>query len=76
MRSIKELRELTGLSQTAFSKKYNIPKRTIENWETGTRKPPAYVLELLESVINEDLALVLDEQGEIVKKRMYEDEDA
>ena len=46
--TIKEIRELTGLSQKDFSYKYHIPKRSIENWETGLRKCPQYVLELLE----------------------------
>ena len=37
-----------------FAKKYNIPKRTLEGWEAGKRKPPVYVLELLERVVRED----------------------
>lgn len=52
---IKKLRELTGLSQQAFSEKYKIPKRTIENWEGGKRNPPAYVISLLERVVKEDI---------------------
>ena len=35
--SICNLRSLTGLSQQAFSDKYEIPKRTIEDWERGRR---------------------------------------
>ena len=53
--TIKELRTLTGLSQQAFSDKYEIPKRTIEDWETGRRKPPEYVVKLLERIIKEDI---------------------
>ena len=52
--TIKEIRSLTGLSQAAFAQKYDIPKRSIENWEEGHREPPAYVLKLLERVIMED----------------------
>ena len=52
--TIKELRALTGLSQKAFSDKYEIPKRTIEDWETGRRTPPEYVTKLLERVVKED----------------------
>ena len=51
---IKELRTLTGLSQTAFGEKYDIPMRTIQNWEKGVRVPPTYVLKLLERVVKED----------------------
>lgn len=50
----REIRQLTGLSQDAFSKKYDIPKRTIENWESGNRKAPEYVMQLLERVVKED----------------------
>ena len=48
---IKEIRELTGLNQTDFAKKYNIPLRTYQNWEGGKRNPPEYVLTLLQMVV-------------------------
>ena len=51
---IKEIRNLTGLSQQAFSEKYKIPKRTIEDWEAERRTPPEYVVLLLGRVIKED----------------------
>ena len=51
---LKEMRKLLVLSQAAFGKKYNIPVRTIEQWESGRRKAPIYVLELLERVVTED----------------------
>lgn len=50
----KEIRELSGLSRTDFSKKYNIPLRTLENWDSGTRVPPDYILELLERAVRID----------------------
>ena len=52
--TIKEIRALTGLSQARFGEFYGIPKRTIEEWETGRRKPPEYVLRLLERAVRED----------------------
>lgn len=52
--TIKEIRILTGLSQQAFSDKYEIPKRTIEDWEAGRRNPPEYVTSLLERAVKED----------------------
>lgn len=51
---IKEIRARTSLSQEKFSQKYKIPKRTIEDWETGRREPPGYVIYLLERVVKED----------------------
>jgi len=52
---VKKIRELTGLNQSEFSRKYNIPLRTIQDWEAERRTPPEYVLELLERVVNEDV---------------------
>lgn len=52
--NLKSIRKLSGLSQQAFSKKYSIPRRSIENWETGKRVPPAYLLLLLERAVRED----------------------
>ena len=49
--TVKEMREKLGLTQELFAMRYNIPKRTIENWETGKRTPPPYVLEMLENAI-------------------------
>lgn len=53
--TIKELRELTNLSQVAFAKKYNISRRTLEDWEYNKRTPPAYIIELLEFKVKADI---------------------
>jgi DNA-binding transcriptional regulator YiaG len=45
--TIKEARLSAGLTQQRMSEIFEIPKRTIENWEAGTRKPPAYVEKLV-----------------------------
>lgn len=60
---IKELRILSGLSQQAFSDKYKIPKRSIENWESGKRTPPEYVIILLERAVKEDIKKIEEERG-------------
>lgn len=54
MKTIKEIRALTGLSQVKFSEQYGIPRRTIESWESGERKCPPYVTELLARAVRED----------------------
>lgn len=41
------VRNISGMTQQRFAWEYNIPLRTIENWDAGTRTPPNYVLELL-----------------------------
>ena len=45
---IKAARAATGLSQVLFAKKTNVPRRTIENWESGISTPPDYVVYLIE----------------------------
>ncbi len=47
MMTIKEARLSAGLTQQRMSEVFEIPKRTIENWEAGIRKPPAYVEKLI-----------------------------
>lgn len=53
--NIRELRKQLGDTQTAFAERYNIPFRTIQNWEAGVRTPPEYLLQLLESRVHEDV---------------------
>lgn len=53
--NIREMRTLLGDTQSEFAARYNIPFRTVQNWETGVRKPPKYIAELLESRIRADL---------------------
>ncbi len=52
---IREMRNALGDTQSEFAARYHIPFRTIQNWETGKRTPPEYVVNLLESRINADL---------------------
>lgn len=54
--TIKSLRAASGMTQQAFADYFGIPKRTIENWEGGQRKCPAYLLELMQyKLIHENL---------------------
>lgn len=52
---IREMRSKLGITQGEFAARYNIPFRTIQNWETGSRKPPEYIIDLLERQVKEDL---------------------
>lgn len=58
MKTAKEIRKLSGLSQTQFSEKYNVPVQTLRHWEQGQRKCPEYVLLLLERVVTEDFKTI------------------
>lgn len=55
--TIKEIRELTGLTQKQFAEKYHITFSSIRNWESGHRTCPDYVAELLEFRVREDLKM-------------------
>lgn len=48
---ITEMRNYIGVSRAEFSRRYNIPIRTLESWEAGVRTPPEYVLNLLEESV-------------------------
>lgn len=50
MNRITALRKQLNLSKIAFSKKFNIPYRTVQDWEAERMTPPVYVIELLEKV--------------------------
>lgn len=43
-----ELRKLSGMTQKAFAEYFEIPKRTIEDWDRGARKCPEYLIALME----------------------------
>jgi DNA-binding transcriptional regulator YiaG len=44
---LKAARAAKGLSQARASELLDIPKSTWEQWESGLRTPPAYVLRLV-----------------------------
>jgi DNA-binding transcriptional regulator YiaG len=46
-KSIKELRESTGMSRKDFSEHTGIPVRTLEDWEAVRRTPPEYIPRLI-----------------------------
>lgn len=54
MNELKAIRKKTRLTQAEFAKRYNIPKRTVENWETEVTVPPRYVVELLRRAVDAD----------------------
>ena len=57
MTDSERIRKLTGMSRAAFSRKYNIPIRTLEDWDSGNNTPPQYVIELLERDVMRNLDL-------------------
>lgn len=72
---IKEARLNAGLTQAKMSEVFKIPKRTIENWETGNRKPPEWaemlVVEKLKEMREDVMELLINNT---VKKCMIVNE--
>ncbi len=60
MTTIKEARQLAGLTQQGVTDLLKIPKRTLQDWESGKRTPPgwaeALVVEKLEQIAQENQA--------------------
>lgn len=52
---IKYMRKDLGVSRAEFSKRYNIPVRTLESWESGDREAPEYVIDLLGRAVYSDI---------------------
>lgn len=62
---IKELRELTGMNRREFCEYFQIPYRTVTEWELDNRHAPEYVLRLLEYYIRmEDVRKKAKEKSE------------
>ena len=50
----KELRESVGMNRKDFCIYFQIPYRTVTEWELGNRHAPEYVLRLLEYYIQHE----------------------
>lgn len=48
--TIKAMRKVLKMTQSEFSECFHIPKRTIQDWESGKHLPPKYVIDLLYEV--------------------------
>lgn len=64
------LRQQSGMTQKAFAEYFDIPQRTVENWEGGQRGCPKYLLKLMQyKLINEG---IINEIKPIVDKETWE----
>lgn len=45
------MRAQTGLSQTKFAALFGIPVATLKDWEQGRRKPPEYVVTMIQTIL-------------------------
>lgn len=53
-KTIREICEEYGLSQTELSKRFGIPLRTVQNWHGGVRIPPPYVVAMIERILDKE----------------------
>lgn len=66
---IKQLREMTGMNRREFCEYFQIPYRTVTEWERDNRHAPEYVLRLLEYYIRMEK---LEKQGKAHKDKTEE----
>ena len=50
--TIKELRTLTGMSQSKFAIYFDISARNIQEWEQGRKQSPPYLIGLLKRILH------------------------
>ena len=48
---IRQMREQTGLSQSKFAMMFDIPLSTLRDWEQERRKPPKYVINMIQTIL-------------------------
>ena len=46
-KQIKSIRAGAGMTQAQFCEYFDIPRRTLEDWESGKLNPPEYLVRLL-----------------------------
>ncbi len=69
---IKQLRERTGLNRREFCEYFNIPYRTVTDWERGERHAPDYVVRLLEYYVRMKKMIAKDDDNAFEGEKQYE----
>lgn len=54
MRSIKDICDEYGLSQTSLARRFGVPLRTVQDWHAQRRTPPSYVVRMIEELLRRD----------------------
>lgn len=65
---IKEMRDMTRLTQREFAAKFDIPIGTLRRWEYGESKPAPYIIKLIALQLPVDpkkMERIKDEEGNI-----------
>lgn len=74
--TFKELREKSGMNLTQFSAYFEIPYRTIQHWEYGTRQCPEHLLKLMQYKLDQESKKekILKEYADIIEAYNYSKE--
>jgi DNA-binding transcriptional regulator YiaG len=54
VKTVKDLCTEYGYSQTALSKRFGIPLRTVQDWHSERRTPPPYIVSMMEELLGLD----------------------
>ena len=53
--TIKELCQEFHIGQSELSRRFRIPLRTVQNWHSGERKPPEYVVAMIRDLLENEV---------------------
>ena len=59
-----EIRKRTGMNRREFAEYFNIPYRTVQDWELGNRQMPEYLFRLMEYKIRMENLMKGDTKNE------------
>ena len=63
VKSIKAMRSETGMSQSQFAKFFDIPVRSIQEWEQEGKAPAPYVPKMMQRILNNEFYANTKERG-------------
>ena len=75
MNIIKEIRSVTGLSQSKFAKMFGIPVRNIQKWEIYQAEPTRYLQEMMVKVLKYE-GVINEEKFKVLQQRFSEQDDS
>lgn len=67
--NVRELRIQTGLSQSKFALKFGIPVSTLKDWEHERRNPPEYVINMMQTILQNEGFIINEHYVELCNRR-------
>lgn len=72
---VKEIRAKTGLSQKKFAEEYDISLKSLEAWESGSKKISKYAYHYLRSCFSDKIDIIKDERKMELPLSILDDDD-